>query len=298
MDYLFVGSQEISALTGLPYIHQIAYLFGIRRHMDRQTLIVGIKRRISYQSLAETLYVEPHQGLKNSGSPSKQQLRRIIQSLARAGLIEIQSDRMRLVLKCLLATSGFSAQKKPDTNPTQKADINKSSKNNDFSSTSSDINDKSDSVDSVNANTPPNKENYYLFLSTKFKNFWSLYPNKKSEPQAFAIFQALNPDELLCEKIMNALQAQINNRDDLIAAGLWVPPWKYPANWLKSRSWNDELTVTPKESNHAKNERCSKQAPGSTFENVFGDVDFEFGNEENDAEYGKNVTAIGQGRRS
>ncbi|WP_262337374.1 hypothetical protein [Legionella genomosp. 1] len=72
MDFLFINPQELSALAGLPYVQQVAYLTGIRPYMDRKTLIVGgVKRRISYQSLSEALYVEPHQGITNSGSPSR-----------------------------------------------------------------------------------------------------------------------------------------------------------------------------------------------------------------------------------
>ena len=117
MDFLFVNTQELSALMGLPYIQQVAYMIGIRPYMDRKTFIVGIKRRISYQSLAEALYVEPHQGIQ-SGSPSRQQLRRIVSGLERAGLVAIQSTDKNLILKCLLANADNSLQNKADTNPT------------------------------------------------------------------------------------------------------------------------------------------------------------------------------------
>src|SRR5690606_32085078 len=122
-----VNSQELSALMGLPHIQQSAYLLGIRPYMDRKTLVVGIKRRISYQSLAEALYVEPHQGFVQSASPSRQQLRRVVYALERAGLVEIQSFDKNLVLKCLLANSNNSVQNKPDTNPTQQPNTNPNS---------------------------------------------------------------------------------------------------------------------------------------------------------------------------
>ncbi|SUQ35601.1 Uncharacterised protein [Legionella maceachernii] len=117
MGFLFFNTCELSALIGLPYIQQSAYLLGIRPYMDRETFLVGVKRRISYQSLSEILYVEPHQGFEYSGSPSRQQLRRIIYALERAGLVEIQSFGKQLILKCLLANSDLSAQNKPDTKP-------------------------------------------------------------------------------------------------------------------------------------------------------------------------------------
>lgn len=130
MGFLFVNTDELSALMGLPYIQQSAYLLGIRPYMDRNTFLVGVKRKISYQQLAEALYVEPHQGFEHSGSPSRPQLRRIIYALERAGLVEIKSIGKQLILKCLLANSDLSAQNKPDTNPTHQPVTNQNDKNN------------------------------------------------------------------------------------------------------------------------------------------------------------------------
>ena len=92
--YLKITSQELSALMGLPYLQQVTYLLGIRPYMDATTSLVGIKRGISYQSLAETLYVEPHQGIQ-SGSPSRQQLRRVIKALERAGISDVRWHDLR-----------------------------------------------------------------------------------------------------------------------------------------------------------------------------------------------------------
>lgn len=130
MGFLFVTTNELSALMGLPYIQQSTYLLGIRPYMDRETFLVGVKRKISYQQLAEALYIEPHQGFQQSGSPSRQQLRRIIYALERAGLIKIESIGMNLIVKCLLADTDISVQNKPDTNPTQQPDTNPNIKKN------------------------------------------------------------------------------------------------------------------------------------------------------------------------
>lgn len=75
---------------------------GIRPYTDRKTFIVGIKRKISYQSLRETLYVAPIKGIK-TGCPSHQQMKRVIKSLARQGIIEISSTTKNPIVKCLLA---------------------------------------------------------------------------------------------------------------------------------------------------------------------------------------------------
>jgi hypothetical protein len=64
MDFL-VNENELAALCGLPHIQQLAYIRGIRPYMDVKTGVVGVKRRISHQSIAEQLYIEPHQGIKS-----------------------------------------------------------------------------------------------------------------------------------------------------------------------------------------------------------------------------------------
>lgn len=55
MDFL-LNQSELAALDGLPHLQQLAYLKGIRPYMDVKTGIVGIKRRISHQSISEQLY--------------------------------------------------------------------------------------------------------------------------------------------------------------------------------------------------------------------------------------------------
>ncbi|MDP3559282.1 MAG: hypothetical protein Q8R79_02890 [Legionellaceae bacterium] len=106
----FISHQELSTLIGLPHIQQVTYLLGIRPYMDDETLIVGIKRRISYQFLLEMLHIDSRPGLSPSNTPNKQQLRRIIKRLEQIGLIQIQSSKKYLILKCLLAHSAHSCK--------------------------------------------------------------------------------------------------------------------------------------------------------------------------------------------
>jgi len=96
MDFV-INEDELAALCGLPHVQQLAYLRGIRPYMDVKTGLVGVKRRISYQSISEQLYVEPHQGIK-SQSFSRDQVRRAVSGLARTGVIEVQSEGMQLIL--------------------------------------------------------------------------------------------------------------------------------------------------------------------------------------------------------
>ena len=96
MEFIIITHQELSALSGLPHLQQLLYFRGIRPYVDYQTGLVGIKRGVSYQSFSEALYIEPHQGIKG-GSPSRDQLRRALRGLERAGLLEIRSFEQKLI---------------------------------------------------------------------------------------------------------------------------------------------------------------------------------------------------------
>ncbi|HHT9843874.1 TPA: hypothetical protein ACT9I4_001991 [Legionella pneumophila] len=257
--YFTVNDVELDALCGLSYIQQITYLRGIRPYMDRATFIVGIKRRISYQSLAEVLYIEPHQGIKESGSPSRQQIRRAIKGLERAGLIAIQSFNKHLILKCLLADISNYVQNKPDTKPAQQVGTKP---NQDYLSNSIDYANKTSKDATGNhtkADTPHKSDISFVCLQQSFETFWQCYPLHRDQLKAWESFKQVNPDELLFRKIMQSLNAQIEHRQKRKAAGLWVPNWKNPANWLTQACWNDELMSEGMEAKNAKHTTSPKK---------------------------------------
>ena len=255
MDFLFVNTQELSALMGLPYVQQIAYLIGIRPYMDRKTFVVGMKRRISYQSLSEALYVEPHQGIQ-SGSPSRQQLRRIVNGLERAGLVAIQSSDKHLILKCLLANVDNSLQNKADTNPTPDPDTKPAIKNVNKSANYGTQPQKPGIAQITKADTPHNSENNYVCVLAHFEKFWLMYPKKIAKQQALEAFKTLQPSDELLAKIFSGLQEQVNTANLLQGQGCWIPQWKFPVNWLTQHCWEDEINVTPtKEYQHESHPR-------------------------------------------
>lgn len=109
---------EETLLQGLPMAAQLLYLRGLRRHMDYSTGIVGVRRGISLQQLGEVLYVEPDRGLTDSGSPSRDQIRRLLGRLERVGLIVNRSiETVRLIFFLPLADTDQCVQKIPATNP-------------------------------------------------------------------------------------------------------------------------------------------------------------------------------------
>lgn len=257
MDFL-INEEELAALCGLPHIQQLSYLRGIRPYMDIHTGLVGIKRRISYQSIAEQLYVEPHQGIK-AQCFSRDQVKRSIGGLVRAGLIVMQSEERFLILKCELASRDYFAQNKAATNQPQKATINQHLRTLVDTGSSQTDSWKADTDKTTKAALPLN--NSYLYFL--FEKFWSLYPQKKSKQSAQAVFERINPDESLFAVMMQALEAQIIHTDLMKARGLWMPNWKYPANWLAQRCWEDELsTDVLQEKHHAEPTKNPKKHRG------------------------------------
>lgn len=106
-----INDDEREALRGLPHLARLTYAFGLRPFMDYSTGIVGLKRGISWKSLAEELYVEPHQGIKG-GEPSEKELRRALVWLQKVGLVGPNQAERRLVFPLLLAQRDQSARNK------------------------------------------------------------------------------------------------------------------------------------------------------------------------------------------
>jgi hypothetical protein len=259
MEFL-INDDELNALCGLPHMQQLAYLRGVRPYMDVQTRLVGIKRGISYQSIAEQLYIEPHQGIKNE-SYSRAQVRRALSGLERAGLIQLQSQEMKLILKCNLASTPYSVQNKAVTKPSHQPVMEPLSQLTEIHESLSSETLKADIGKTAKADTPL-KEDIYIYLLSQFEKFWSMYPEKKSRTNAWQAFQRLNPDPALFSTILNALEMQINNRETRQLNGIWVPPWKYPVNWLAQQCWQDEITIDiTQETNRAERKTTTRHEP-------------------------------------
>lgn len=106
-----INDDEREALRGLPMLAREAYVFGLRPFMDYATGVVGIKRGVSWKSIAEELYVEPHQGIE-SGEPTEKQLRRAIVWLQKVGLLSENHGERRLIFELLRASRDQSARNK------------------------------------------------------------------------------------------------------------------------------------------------------------------------------------------
>ena len=275
MRYMKVSDEELSALRGLPYIQQLLYLTAIKPYVDYRTGIVGIARGISYQSLAEELYIEPHQGIK-SGSPSKDQIRRAIKGLEKAGLLRIQSMDWKLVFQCLLIPSSSSDLNKPATKQHDDLATENNHESHIKQGLQDDLSIKPTMNQNIKAAIPHKDNNYFVCLLQQFEKFWESYPQPQNKAHAWNAFQKLNPDEVLFARILIALNAQIKHYQELQAAGLWVPHWRYPANWLAQRGWEDDINTNKlqEKPNAAHKARTTKQPIDFFWESCKGGADY------------------------
>lgn len=115
---IYLTNEEMGALSGLPHSVITLYIMAIRPRMDYSTGLVGILPRVSWQALAEWVYVEPGPGTRHA-RPDKHALRRMVARLERAGLIEIRTRAAarQLVFKCRLAQTDKHVQKQPAPRP-------------------------------------------------------------------------------------------------------------------------------------------------------------------------------------
>lgn len=171
-----INDDEWYALSGLPHLARETY-FVLRRYMDFETGITGIKRKVSLKAITEELYIEPHQGIKED-QPSQQQIRRAIDWLERAGLIERDKSKNRAdkqsIFKLVLATRDYSVQNKADSNPTMKSNSNptkaQASNTNDYISYEC---GKADKAKTAKADMPPISD-IYNYNNTRARDSFSM----------------------------------------------------------------------------------------------------------------------------
>lgn len=239
MEFIIINHNELSALNGLPYLQQLTYIRGIKPYVDYKTRLVGVRRGVSYQSLLEALYIEPHQGIQ-SGSPSKDQVRRSLKALEKAGLIQIQSSDSTLIFKCLLLDRDNSIQNKLATKSPSQTAINQQGNTIEKSYGYVKKTENPTTQKSPKPAIPQDNNKYLLFfLLNAFDEFWEGYPLKQNKDAALEAFKNLNPSQALIAEIKAGLQKQIEFYQQQQTAGIWMPAWKYPANWLTQKCWKN-----------------------------------------------------------
>ncbi|HAU1107034.1 TPA: Vir protein [Legionella pneumophila] len=232
MDFLFVTTYELDALSEIPLMQRVVYLMGIRPYMDRKTFMVGIKRKISYQSLRETLYVAPIKGVK-TGCPSHQQMKRVIKSLARQGIIEICSTTKNLIVKCLLANPyepvDIENESQPEKSPSIQVEQKHPAPPKNMKSMKT---GKPTYLPKSDFKAQPSSNLKDLYQ--KFEQFWQVYPLPSYKNEAWKQFQQIEPDDRLFAQIIDGLQEQLTK---INRSGAY---WPYPASWLGDKRWIDQ----------------------------------------------------------
>lgn len=172
MPSVKLNEEEIAALAGLPYLHRCLYMFGIRQYMDYATGISGIKRKISWQSICEELYIEPGHRLEESGTPKKERVRKAAKKLERQGIIKTLSEEKRLIFECVLASQDNSAQNNKDTIRTRHKDIAEEENNLDKSVSYVNVNQHKDIHKNENKDIPPVSGIYTTTDTGAWKKFF------------------------------------------------------------------------------------------------------------------------------
>jgi hypothetical protein len=248
---ILLSDEEINALHGEDYFLYVLYVHAIRRYMDYATGIVGIKRRISYQSLREELYVEPRRGVDRAktGSPSKPKLQRALQTLQDRGILEQIKNKDYLIFRCVFAKQDKSVQNQADTKSIQKldtqADTHTLDKNLELTGLSAPTTRKADThADTpvlAQADTPPlsgkdKDKSIEAYVHSRFNDFWKIYPRKENKKKAYSIWERMRLDAK-ADSIINDVILRIEKHE----------PWKdkqyipHATTYLNGERWEDEI---------------------------------------------------------
>ncbi len=251
-----INQLEREHLYGLPHLQQLIYYGGIRPYMDYATGFVGLKRGISYQSLREEIYVQPHVGYK-APSFSRDQIIRAVDGLERAGVIENHTSGKKLIFKCLLASQDNCGLNKAATKQPGQVAI----KPHDQTLLNMGIvgvqNKKATRATQAQAATPPvsGNNNYHSIGASKS------YISIEYQPSNAIIQKALAQDCQLA-----------NSQEEILRFVLY-----HQSKGTISRDWDAEYLrwllngkrYQQKETSHAnRNSHKSKHAPQSAIERV------------------------------
>jgi hypothetical protein len=77
---------------------------------------------------------------------------------------------------------------------------------------------------------------------TKFDQFWTIYPKKKSKGTAKKAFMKINPNQQFLSRIISKIEQAKKSKDWMKENGKYIP---YPATWLNAEGWEDEYTENP-----------------------------------------------------
>jgi hypothetical protein len=86
------------------------------------------------------------------------------------------------------------------------------------------------------SNTNPNPNNAQV-REDRFQKFWDAYPRHEAKQTAKKSFDKLNPDDLLLETMLTAVERWKQSEQWTKDGGQFIP---HPATWLNQKRWEDE----------------------------------------------------------
>lgn len=89
-----------------------------------------------------------------------------------------------------------------------------------------------------------------------FARFWAAYPRKKSKGDAEKAWKKIRPGKELLGLILAAVDAQKRSLDWTKDGGRYIP---YPASWLNSKGWEDEVGGGPRGREESAIDRARRQ---------------------------------------
>lgn len=108
-----------------------------------------------------------------------------------------------------------------------------------------------------------------------FAKFWAAYPRKTDKLKAAKAWAKLTPDELLLQRMLEAIATQKQSEQWLRDGGQYIP---HPTTWLNGRRWEDEIIAgSPQPQPQKKSGFKSKGEAQSDFINDIFNEAFETG---------------------
>lgn len=72
----------------------------------------------------------------------------------------------------------------------------------------------------------------------RFEKFWTAYPRKENKQKAIVAFEKINPDDLMLDAMLQAIERQKASSQWQEEGGRFIP---HPTTWLNGRRWEDEV---------------------------------------------------------
>jgi len=240
--YFIFTDEEWNALFDEPSELLKVYC-SIRRYMDINTGIAGIKRRFNEQYFKEVLDVQliPGRHKTDFEKITRQKIRKILERLEKIGLLKRQKD---FVFECVFALKGEVRSKEQEPSRNQNKNQSRNQEKHKKTQENKGFNEEQEpeqDTEHIASRNPPLisdqdiNTNVFISNTCAFEEFWKIYPRKVSKKYAKKIWDKNKLDSIADIAIANVLKR--------LETGSWgdhryIP---HPATYLNQERWNDEI---------------------------------------------------------